>query len=183
MNLCVILELKIRQLPLSTALIYDAVMLLAQILRDLGSESLAVPYEQQIDCFNTQLQSNYKKGETIVNYIKAKYNSNFTGLSGLLEFDTEKGKRTNVAIDILNLDDEKGLKKTGLFQLVPTNNTMRLTFIPKPKEEASDAIEDQTFNVVISLVCVVYSTILKTTFSTVMPTFYLGFCLNFYFPI
>lgn len=176
----VILDLGIRQWPLSTALIYDAIMLLAWRLKSIGPEFLEIQYDQGIDCFDTQ--SNYKKGNTIENFIKAVAGgSNYTGLTGAFEFDSY-GKRSNVAIDILNLDDEKGLKKSGSFQLSPANQTMRLTFLEKPKEEASDAIEAQTFNVVISLVCVcVYSkTLEKAPFSALIQHC-LGFCLNFSF--
>lgn len=177
----VILELQNRRWPLSTALIYDGVMFLANVLKIIGFETLQIPYEGGIDCFDTR--STPRKGTTIENYVKASTNSSYSGLTGPFEFTGSK--RSNVAVDILNLDDN-GLKKVGTFQLIPTNQTMRLIFLPKPKEEESEDIKDQLFRVVISLVCVAYSKIsiiLKTSFSK-HPTRHqhsLGFCLNLYF--
>lgn len=130
-------------------------MFLANVLKTIGSEHLQVPYEAGFDCFDTRSTST--KGNTIENYAKTSTNSSYSGLTGSFEFDAFVRKRSNVAVEILNLDD-KGLKKIGSFQLIPTNQTMRLIFLPKPKEEQSEEIEDQNFKVVISLVCV-YSTI------------------------
>lgn len=77
--------------------------------------------------------------------------SNYTGLTGAFEFDSA-GKRSNVAIDIMSLNDDKGLQKVGSFQLLPKDQDKRVTFLPKPAGAASEEIEDQTFKVVISLV-------------------------------
>lgn len=64
-----ILELGIRQWRINTALIYDAVMLLAQRLKGLGFDFLDIQYDQEIDCFDTRSKSG--KGNTIENSIKA----------------------------------------------------------------------------------------------------------------
>lgn len=50
-------------------LIYDATMVLAEALKDIGSEHLEIGYGQSIDCFDKD--STWSKGLTINNFIKA----------------------------------------------------------------------------------------------------------------
>lgn len=61
-------ELKIELWPISSALIYDAVMILAETLKSIGFDFLDIQYEQEIDCFDAK--SNFRKGYTIENFIK-----------------------------------------------------------------------------------------------------------------
>lgn len=63
------LELSAFVLQTSTALIYDATMILAEALKQIGFDHLQVEYEQGINCFDTK--SSWSKGLTITNYMKS----------------------------------------------------------------------------------------------------------------
>lgn len=81
--------------------------------------------------------------------------SNYSGLTGLVEFDT-KGMRSNIAIDVMYLD-QKGLNKIGNFK---PNTIERLSFLTLTEEidESEDRpINEMTFNVIISVVSLMIS--------------------------
>lgn len=52
---------------MSTALIYDGVMILAEILKSIGFNFLEIGYDQQIDCYDAN--SSFRKGDTIKNFV------------------------------------------------------------------------------------------------------------------
>lgn len=76
--------------------------------------------------------------------------TNYSGLTGQVEFDTS-GTRSNVEIDVMILTVD-GLNKTGSFK--PTN-TERLSFLPQNNEDSNSdelPINQKTFKVIISVV-------------------------------
>lgn len=76
--------------------------------------------------------------------------SNYTGLTGIIEFDT-KGTRSNVEIDVMTLD-AKGFTKFGSFN--PTR-IPRLSILPVEENfvDTSDLpIDQMTFTVITALV-------------------------------
>lgn len=62
------LELNPLILETSTALIYDATMVLAEALKQIGFEHLQTKYARGIKCFDAE--STWSKGYTIINYMK-----------------------------------------------------------------------------------------------------------------
>lgn len=85
-----------------TALLIDAVQVLAEAIRNHGGENIGT---SEIDCNSTKV---FKHGATISGIVK---NTKYEGITGLIEFDNE-GLRTNFNLDILELD-ENGISKIG----------------------------------------------------------------------
>lgn len=61
-------ELSPEYLQISTALIFDATMTLAEAIKQIGFDHLQIEYEQETDCFDPQ--STWRKGSTINNFMK-----------------------------------------------------------------------------------------------------------------
>lgn len=82
--------------------------------------------------------------------------TNYTGLSGIVEFDT-KGVRSNVRIDIMSLKSD-GIKNVGYFK---ATDDPRLTIFPQEEESISSddlPINEMKFIVIIALVSVFFLT-------------------------
>lgn len=164
-------------LPTSTALIYDGTMILAEALKQIGFDHLKIEYDRGIKCFDAK--SIWSKGYTITNFMRSvswifsdnmiecnghglffvRSQSNYTGLTGLVEFDTQ-GLRSNVEIDVLKLDS-KGLTQIGSFK--PTNTEI-LTFLPIIEEQIDTddlPLSATKFNVIISEVSQIFTPFLR----------------------
>lgn len=159
------LELSPDILLTSTALIYDATMILAEALKQIGFDHLQDSIEK-IYCYDAQ--STWSKGYTIVNYMKnvicliikqhfdthTKTNislqCNYTGLTGPIEFDTF-GIRSNIEVDVMVLKPS-GLQKTGTYK---PSNKPKLNIIPIEEvviDESDLTIDKMTFTVITALV-------------------------------
>lgn len=146
----------------NTALIFDAVMLLADTLKQLESSHFESP-DSMINCYDPY--STWSKGSTLLNFMKGVrktlqldiwifhcvllnwivfVQNNYTGLSGLIEFD--KGVRSNVKIEILGLKSER-FKVVGWYKptdgIVPVpSSEARLLLLITPKHSESNVLVD-----------------------------------------
>lgn len=123
MNLLHVKELSPTNHTTNTALLFDAVMLLAVALKQIGPSLIESSDPSRINCYDPD--STWSKGDTLLNFMRSvrqtanrrfeylthtpfiftTFQSNYTGLSGVVEFDTN-GLRSNVQIDILSLEPE-----------------------------------------------------------------------------
>lgn len=117
-------------------LIYDAVMVFAMAIQQLGSDQVI-----QAPVMCTEPDSVWNKGYTIINYLK---NVKYDGLSGKIEFDNN-GIWSNFTVDILELG-ENGLDKIGSWILDIGNPTERLEIKRKlnPVELLEKKIDDNS---------------------------------------
>ncbi|XP_031634004.1 glutamate receptor ionotropic, kainate 3-like isoform X2 [Contarinia nasturtii] len=138
-------------LQTNTALIYDAVMILAEALKQIGFEHLQMN-DNRIDCSDPE--STWSKGSTITNYMTS-INYTKTTLTRSVVFD-RKRLRSDVEIDLMSLDGN-GLNKIGIYNqnTANPNSTNQLVFLPKPVK-ATDPneyrpIREMTFTVLVGL--------------------------------
>lgn len=87
-----------------TALIYDAVNLLASGIRELDSGQSIDP--QSLSCDNTG--NTWQYGSSIINYMRS---MSYEGITGRLAFD-QSGRRSGVSLDVISLS-ENGLEYIG----------------------------------------------------------------------
>lgn len=133
---------------LRVQLIYDAVMVFAKAIQQLGSDQV-IP----VPVMCTDPDSVWNKGYTIINYLK---NVKYDGLSGKIEFDNN-GIWSNFTVDILELG-ENGLDKIGSWMQDIDNPTKRLKIKRNPIELFEKKIDDnslrnKTLKIITALVC------------------------------
>lgn len=96
---------KFSELYAESALIYDAIQLLAQSIKELdGGQSIRA---QSLSC-SSQVDTTWRYGSSIINYMRS---ATMDGLTGPIAFDMS-GKRSNVVLNIMCLNDE-GLHQIG----------------------------------------------------------------------
>lgn len=122
-----------------TALLIDAVQVLAEAIRNHGGENIGTT---GVDCNSTKV---FRHGATISGIVK---NTKYEGLTGLIEFDNE-GLRTNFNLDILELH-EKGIGKIGTW-----NHSKGISITRATTEDINDdplSLRNKTFIVITCLV-------------------------------
>ncbi|KAF5280669.1 hypothetical protein FQA39_LY05317 [Lamprigera yunnana] len=123
------------KLRTSAAILIDAVVILTDTLKEIGNFTV-----DQLPCNTT---SNWKYGNTIVNYIKTR---TIKGLTGLVQFD-HKGIRNDFKLNIISLK-EGGIIKIGTWT---SKDKLQIThFNGQPEEEVSGSLRNKHLNIMIS---------------------------------
>lgn len=132
----------LKDLPLintETALLIDAVQVLAEAIRNHGGENIG---STGVDCNTTKA---FRHGATISGIVK---NTKYEGLTGLIEFDNE-GLRTNFNLDVMELS-ESGIAKIGTW-----NYSQGISIRRNTTEDINDdplSLRNKTFIVSVCLV-------------------------------
>ncbi|XP_047363593.1 glutamate receptor ionotropic, kainate 2-like isoform X4 [Vespa velutina] len=128
-------------LRLEPALMYDAVQLFAQTLKQLiGTTNWNV---KELPCNGSM---SWEYGSTFLNFMRV---TEMRGLTGLIWFDTT-GFRSNFQLDIVQLQ-RKGLTTIGVWNSTRVNGIEWTPDISSTKSEAELSLQNRTFLVLISM--------------------------------
>ncbi|XP_046833822.1 glutamate receptor ionotropic, kainate 2-like isoform X3 [Vespa crabro] len=129
------------ELRLEPALMYDAVQLFAQTLKQLiGTTNWNV---KELPCNGSM---SWEHGSTFLNFMRV---TEMRGLTGLIWFDTT-GFRSNFQLDIVQLQ-RKGLTTIGVWNSTRVNGIEWTPDISSTKSEAELSLQNRTFLVLISM--------------------------------
>ncbi|KAK4881572.1 hypothetical protein RN001_004891 [Aquatica leii] len=122
------------KLKTSTSLLIDAVMVLAETLKDIENFNVT-----QLSCNST---NSWKYGSTVTNYIKMK---TIDGLTGLIRFD-HRGVRNDFRLNVISLK-EGGLIKIGTW--TPDNKVQITKNAVISLEDEANSLKNKHLNVMI----------------------------------
>ncbi|XP_014608313.1 PREDICTED: glutamate receptor ionotropic, kainate 2-like [Polistes canadensis] len=129
------------QLRLEPALMYDAVQLFAQTLKQLNG--VTNDDVKQLPCNGSM---SWEHGSTLLNFMRV---TEMRGLTGLIWFDTA-GFRSNFQLDIVQLQLE-GLTKIGVWNSTRMSGIEWMPETSSMKPDAELSLQNKTFLVLISM--------------------------------